>query len=100
METWRQRREGEAGPANIANYNIISSDSNIDEPLGSNGASNEELRNYLGAIDCTSAACLFSRVHSSMWPSNKRSALAAVASEEKWGDEARSYLYKEKYKIK
>lgn len=55
---WPRERERERErPANIANYNIISLNSSIDEPLELNQTWNKEWGNYLGIIDCTSVVC-------------------------------------------
>lgn len=59
-ERERKRKKRCGGGELTGNYNIISFDSDIDEPLGSKQTSRKELGNYLGTIDFT-AKC-FARV--------------------------------------
>lgn len=55
---------GGCGGKLTSNYNIISFDSDIDEPPGSKLTSHKELGYYLGAIDFTVKRfpCVFSRL--------------------------------------
>lgn len=65
-------REGET--PNVAKYNIISFDSNIDETPGSNQHQINRVRKLFRDYWLYLSSVFFSHVQSSKWPSNKHSA--------------------------